>query len=113
MAPIIGREISECDYIDCDKGNRPMYPWVEPDAFKEFNGMTKPQTTMRRFILERLEDETGVSGTGVVAEGVEFWDGTCALRWKTKHRCSAIYDSILVLEAIHGHGGKTKVIWID
>lgn len=67
----------------------------------------------RRFVLNRTEDASGVSGIGVVAEGVEFGDGTCALRWLTKHRCTAIYDSILVLEHIHGHEGKTKVVWID
>ena len=74
----------------------------------------KRQTdNMRRFILQRNEDESGVSGVGIVAEGVEFSDGTCALRWRTKHKCTAVYESILVLEHIHGHGGKTKVIWID
>jgi len=36
----------------------------------------------RPFVLRRLVDETGVSGTGVVAEGVEFSDGTVALRAK-------------------------------
>lgn len=70
-------------------------------------------TSSRRFILNRKEDASGVSGTGVIAEGVEFSDGTCALRWKTKHRCTGVYDSILVLEHIHGHEGRTVVVWID
>ena len=30
---------------------------------------------MNSFILRRLEDVSGVSGTGVVAEGVEFSNG--------------------------------------
>ena len=38
-------------------------------------------TAPRAFVLQRNEDETGVSGTGIVAEGVEFSDGTVALRW--------------------------------
>lgn len=67
----------------------------------------------RRFVLNRVEDASGVSGTGIIAEGVEFSDGTCALRWKTKHRCTGVYDSILVLEHIHGHEGRTQVIWVD
>lgn len=70
-------------------------------------------TDSKRFVLHRMEDESGISGTGIVAEGIEFSDGTCALRWKTKHRCTAVYDSILVLEHIHGHEGRTKIIWID
>ncbi len=68
---------------------------------------------LRRFILNRREDVSGSSGTGVVAEGIEFSDGTCALHWKTKYNCTAVYDSILELEHIHGHEGKTKIIWID
>jgi len=35
---------------------------------------------VRRFFLDRMEDETGVSGSGLVAEGVVFWDGTVAMR---------------------------------
>jgi len=68
---------------------------------------------MRRFNLVRNEDETGVSGTGTVAQGIEFNDGTCAMRWLTAKASVAFYDSILDLEQIHGHGGKTVVDWID
>jgi hypothetical protein len=35
---------------------------------------------MRLFLLIRNEDVSGVSGTGIVAEGVEFSDGTVAMR---------------------------------
>lgn len=66
---------------------------------------------MKLFDLERLEDETGVSGTGIVAQGVEFDDGTIAMRWLTKLRSTAIYQSAKELEAIHGHNGKTVVQW--
>jgi predicted heme/steroid binding protein len=64
---------------------------------------------MRRFELERLEDETGISGTGAVAEGVEFYDGTVAMRWRTNTASTAFYDSITDVETIHGHGGKTVI----
>lgn len=66
---------------------------------------------MRTFELHRLEDETGISGIGIIAEGVEFSDGTCALRWKTSARSTAIYDNLKSLEQIHGHQGKTKIIY--
>jgi len=69
--------------------------------------------THRRFELHRREDETGISGTGHIADGVEFEDGTCALRWRTEHRSTAIYPSFKDLLAIHGHDGKTKAVWID
>lgn len=65
---------------------------------------------MRTFELHRIEDESGVSGTGIVAEGVEFDDGSCALRWKTEHKSTAVYESMRTLEKIHGHNGKTKVV---
>jgi hypothetical protein len=67
---------------------------------------------MRQFELHRIEDESGVSGTGIVAEGVEFDDGSCALRWKTEHKSTAVYESMRTLEKIHGHNGKTKVVVI-
>lgn len=66
---------------------------------------------MRKFILRRTEDVSGVSGVGVVAEGVMFGDGTCVLRWLTEYRSTAIYANIVDLKRIHEHGGKTAVVW--
>lgn len=68
---------------------------------------------MRRFYLRRLVDETGISGTGLVAEGVVFGSGRCVLTWRTAWTSIAVYDDIAALEAIHGHGGRTRVEWID
>jgi hypothetical protein len=64
---------------------------------------------MKLFYLQRDIDESGVSGTGIVAEGVIFTDGRCAMRWLTATASTGLYDSIEQLEQIHGHGGKTKV----
>lgn len=68
---------------------------------------------MRRFVLNRTEDATGVSGRGLVAEGVQFSNGKCVLYWTTRHQSIAIYDSIEELEAIHGHDSRTYVQWVD
>lgn len=68
---------------------------------------------MRTFKLVRMEDESGVSGTGVVAEGVEFSHGEVALSWLTLHRSMGFYPNIRELENIHGHGGRTVVRWDD
>ena len=65
---------------------------------------------MRPFWLQRVEDESGVSGVGLVAEGVEFSNGWCALTWLTGHKSVAFYPSLEEVEAIHGHDGKTKII---
>lgn len=68
---------------------------------------------MRRFVLMRHEDETGVSGTGVVAEGVEWTDGTVSMRWMGA-RCSTVYwDNVADAIAIHGHNGKTELKYVD
>lgn len=64
---------------------------------------------LQTFRLVRDVDESGISGTGVVARGVVFTDGTVAMRWITANRSTALYDSMLDLLKIHGHGGKTRV----
>ena len=71
---------------------------------------------MRRFELHRDADITGVSGTGVVAEGVEFSDGRVAMRWRpTEHGlCSTVFwDSMEGVTVVHGHDGATRVVWLD
>lgn len=68
---------------------------------------------MRRFHLQRETDISGSSGTGRVAEGVQFCDGTCAMRWLTFPCSTAVYSSIDDLIAIHGHNGATTIDWWD
>lgn len=67
----------------------------------------------RRFRLIRDVDPTGISGTGLVAQGVEFDDGTCAMRWLSQHRSTAVYADIEDLAAIHNHNGLTRIEWDD
>lgn len=64
---------------------------------------------MKLFELRRVEDESGVSGTGTVAQGVIFDNGWCALTWLTAHTSVAFYTDIDEVVAIHGHGGKTEI----
>lgn len=66
---------------------------------------------MRTFRLNRKVDISGVSGTGVVAEGVEFHDGQCALSWFGSHHTIEISPSIEDVVDIHGHEGSTELIW--
>jgi hypothetical protein len=70
------------------------------------------------FVLIRDEDMTGVSGTGVVAEGVEFTskdgtEGVVALRWLSDFPTSVVFHDrgMASVEAVHLHGGKTRVVW--
>lgn len=78
---------------------------------KELNPLTVSH--VRRFVLQRDEDESGVSGTGVVAEGVEFTTGWCALSWLTNAHSIGIYANVKELERIHGHNGRAYVKWVD
>lgn len=68
---------------------------------------------MRRFVLNRKEDVSGVSGVGVVAEGIEFSDGSAAIRWKTSKASTTIWNSVEDAVAIHGHGGLTVLEYLD
>jgi hypothetical protein len=65
---------------------------------------------MKIFYLNRTEDESGVSGTGRVAQGFIFDNGKVAVTWLSEHPSVTVYDSIGEVHAIHGHGGKTEVI---
>ena len=66
--------------------------------------------TIKEFYLQRVEDESGISGTGVVARGVILPSGSVCLEWSTFHSSICIYKNISDVEAIHGHNGKTLVI---
>jgi hypothetical protein len=68
---------------------------------------------MRTFSLERSVDVSGISGTGTVAEGVEFDDGQVVICWLSKYHAIGVFDNIHCLEMVHGHEGSTKVVWSD
>lgn len=77
--------------------------------------------THRRFHLERDTDVTGISGTGVVAEGVVFTDGVTVLRWCAAGTArpdvvkptTVVHDTLANVEGLHGHGGQTRIVWDD
>ncbi len=69
--------------------------------------------TPRTFRLLRHVDVSGVSGTGIVAEGVQFTDGSVALRWHGEYPTTTVWDSIESMIAVHGHEGATVVDWLD
>lgn len=77
---------------------------------------------MQNFHLIRHTDVSGFSGTGIVAEGVVFSDGTVAMRWLQDgvpevHRergvrpTTVLHESIWSVEALHGHNGATEVVF--
>lgn len=68
-------------------------------------------SSIRTFYLDRKTDLSEVSGTGRVAEGAQFSDGTVVMRWLSGTPTTTIFDSIDDLIHIHGHGGATEVCW--
>lgn len=58
---------------------------------------TGPQT----FIMHRTRDETGVSGTGKVVEGIVFSNGQCAVTWESAFPSVNVHPSFRAFKAAH------------
>lgn len=67
--------------------------------------------SIRIGVLLRHEDETGVSGTGIVANVVEFPDGTCIAHWRSETPSTILFPNVKQMATVHGHGGKTEVVF--
>ena len=72
----------------------------------------------RPFYMVRPYDESGVSGTGKVLDGVVFPDGTTVIRWCVKEmpNCTAIYDSYSAFKRIHIEShpdNRTEIYWFS
>lgn len=70
---------------------------------------------IRTFKVIRDKDVTGVSGTGVILEGVRFSDGHVAIHWiGSKYPWTTpVPEGIEAVLDIHGHGGLTRLVWDD
>jgi len=66
-----------------------------------------------RFRLIRDEDVSGVSGVGHIADGVEWSSGRVTLQWEGERASLSHWDSLEDMLACHGHGGRTRVEWLD
>lgn len=67
----------------------------------------------RRFVFLRDEDETGISGTGLVVMGVMYPDGVCHYRWITEWRTDQQAPTLEHLYRLHGHQGRTRIVFLD
>jgi hypothetical protein len=69
---------------------------------------------IRKFHLKRKVDESGVSGTGIVAVGVVLPSKRCVIEWtskRTQANSLGIYDNMEDVEAVHGHEGATEIVY--
>ncbi len=92
-------------------------------------GLERAVVEFRRFELHRDVDVSGVSGTGVVADGVqfsrrhlivfpdgrvcEFPAGWVRLCWRGEHQSTVLWSSVQDAAAVHGHDGSTRFVWLD
>ncbi len=67
----------------------------------------------RRFQLHRDTDITGASGTGLVADGTIWPDGTVSIRWRGDRPSVVFWEELSHAYAVHGHGGHTRFVWLD
>lgn len=82
-----------------------------PSETAKFTSTVTQVPVIRKFHIERSEDVSGLSGTGIVAVGVMYPSGRCIMEWVTPIKSINEYHSIADLEALHGHEGRTKVVW--
>jgi len=66
----------------------------------------------RPFALIRTTDHTGVSGTGVIAHGVQFFDNSVVLHWGGAYSSTVVWKCLEDMLAVHGHDGATQVAWL-
>lgn len=65
---------------------------------------------MRRFILLRVEDVSGSSGTGKVAEGVVASNGWAIVVFADSFK---FFPSVEKLMDVHSHEGRTRLHYMD
>jgi hypothetical protein len=66
-----------------------------------------------RFYFQRDEDVSGISGTGRVADGCLWTDGAVSIRWRGEARSFVNFEEFAKSLQVHGHGGKTRLVWLD
>ncbi|MCP9205531.1 hypothetical protein [Streptomyces cucumeris] len=91
----------------------PHSPSGAPEGAATPERAAHARTGVRVFWLQRDRDISGVSGTGTVADGVEWPDGSVTIRWRGERPSTVNWDSIEHAEAVHGHGGATRIVMVD
>jgi len=76
--------------------------------------MVNEHRLFRRFHLIRDEDVSGISGIGIVAEGIQFSNGSVCVVFTTRGVSGVnVFRSLPDAMDIHGHEGKTNIRWLD
>jgi hypothetical protein len=63
------------------------------------------------FALSRAAASSRGKELREVAHGVQFADGTVVVRWLGVHASTVVWETIDDAIAVHGHDGKTIIVW--
>lgn len=91
---------------------------TEPEVLKPKRPAAQAPQGIRTFTIARQHDETGISGVGVVIEGVVLATGQAVIHWLTPapRGALAIFDSMADFIKIHikPHPGNSSILtWDD
>lgn len=78
---------------------------------RQIEGWKKWKRMTKTFKLVRNHDVSGVSGTGIVAEGVTFDSGQTVICWTRPPHTLSVYPSPEAVLDVHGHDGCTRIEW--
>ena len=88
--------------------------WTELREREAVKVIAQMRAVVRPFVLRRLADVSGVSGTGIVVAGTEFGkNGWVAMTWLGDKSSYCWYPSVKTMMAVHGHDGQTELVWLD
>jgi hypothetical protein len=96
---------------DAVKPYQPGPSWLDPE--NGYEGPEPEESTVRRFELHRQTDVSGVSGTGIVADGVLWEDGSATIRWRGDRPSIVHWQDIEHAHSVHSHGGFTEFVFLD
>lgn len=71
------------------------------ETTKKAVSKTRSRKPLKVFTVIRQEDESGVSGTGRVLDGIVFATGKVAINWRHEIPSTIIYDSYEEFEEVH------------
>lgn len=71
------------------------------------------ENKLKTFQLYRKHDISGVSGTGLIAEGCEFTFGRVCVCWLGSQKSIVLWDSIEDLKKVNCHNGSTVIKYLD
>ncbi|MFF3848003.1 hypothetical protein [Streptomyces sp. NPDC002328] len=79
--------------------------------------MSSHPTFPETFVVQRDEDVSGISGEGIVAEGARFSDGWVVTHWLDQPPMHEPKTDVwhnkgtAPFDRVHGHGGRTRILW--